>query len=165
MMTFEEKTTAFQLVLDLFIPYSTDIERFKETVLARIDAGTPLTDAQAARLLTREVAVIRKTMTEFAESVRISKTQLHEMLSQGRIAEAILFVRNWPDSMWRIYENVLDDFSSSNNPALISPHDVSRRAVAGIKKAFPISPTADDPLQGQDQIFIEQLRIHGNPWA
>lgn len=164
MKSFEQKVAAFQLTLDLFAPYAENIGHFSEAVLERVAAGTELTDAQAARLLTRDLATIQHTLSAFAQSVALSKPQLHGMLREERIAEAILFVRNWPDSMWRIYENVLDDFSSPNNPTLPSPHDASRVAVNAIKAAFPLAPEAEDPLRGQDQLFINQLREHGNPW-
>jgi len=164
MKSFEDRVAAYQMALDLFRPYAADIDRFGSEVLWRLANGEELTQAQAARLLTRDPTAIQSTVAAFAKAVAGSKPQLETMLSQERIAEAVQFVRDWPDSMWRIYENVLDDFAMPENPALKSPHDISRPAVNAIKRVFPIYLDDGPPLRGADVHFADQLREKGNPW-
>jgi hypothetical protein len=164
MSSFEDRIAAFQMALDLFTPYSADIERFGKDVLVRLGKGEALTHAQATRLLTRDAATIKVTLAAFSKSVVVSKPRLETLLSQARIAEAVQFVRDWPDSMWRVYEGVLDDFAMPENPALKSPHDVSRPAVTAIKRVFPIYLDDGPPLRDADLHFADQLRTKGNPW-
>lgn len=165
MNLFEDRVIAFQMTIDLFRPYAADIERFGNDVLLRLENAEDLTQAQAARLLTHDISSIKPTVAEFSKAVAGSKPRLEDMLSQERIAEAIQFVRDWPDSMWRIYENVLEDFTVPENPALKSPHDVSRSAVDEIKRVFPIYLDDGPPLRGADMHFADQLKIKGNPWT
>ncbi|QUJ78125.1 hypothetical protein KDD17_17440 [Sulfitobacter albidus] len=164
MISFEERVAAFNGVLALSDPYARRIQQFSHDVVLRLTEKRPLAVSQRARLLTQDPDVIAPALEEYAKVVRLSAIRLRELLAQEQIIPAVLAARGWPDVYWRSIEHVLNDFATPVDPVLPHPHEFSRVQIAEIKRVFPISSTAKDPMQGHGETFLANLRDQGNPW-